>query len=115
MSSVLHTIKRIILWSYGRTTWQYDVLCALIVAFVFLTPKTWFEQGKLDGRGLHQNGFMAAERLFLRPEVLGPNPDAQAVERGVQRVTGRPGLKVRSWRALRTEDGQIAVYEVDIE
>ncbi len=115
MSNVLRTLKSIILWSYGRTTWQYDVLCVLIVAFVFLTPKTWFEQSKLDAVRLHQNGFMAAEKLLLRPDVLGPNPDAQAVERGVQRLTGRPDLKVKSWRALRTEDGQIAVYEVDIE
>ena len=115
MSSVLRTIKSIIFWSYGRTTWQYDVLCALIVAFVFLTPISWFAQGKLEGRGLHQNGFMAAEKLFLSPDVLGQNPDTKAVEQGVQRVTGRPDLRVKSWRALRTEEGRIAVYEVDIE
>ena len=24
--------KKVILWSYGRTTWQYDVLCVLILA-----------------------------------------------------------------------------------
>jgi hypothetical protein len=58
---------------------------------------------------------MAAEKLLLRPDVLGPNPDAQAVERGVQRVTGRPDVRVKGFRALRTEDGRIAVYEVDIE
>ncbi len=115
MSSILRTIKRIVLWSYGRTTWQYDVLCVLIVAFVFLTPKSWFEQGKLQGRGLHQNSFMAAEKLFLRPDNLGANPDSKAVEQGVQRLTGRPDARVKGWRALRTEDGRIAVYEVDIE
>jgi len=115
MKKVLRTVKSIIFWSYGRTAWQYDVLCALIVAFVFLTPKTWFEQSKLDAVRLHQNGFMAAEKLLLRPQDLGPNPDAQAVERGVQRLTGRPDLRVKAWRALRTEDGRIAVYEVDIE
>jgi hypothetical protein len=39
---VLNVLKRIVFWSYGRTTWQYDVLCLLILAFVFLTPKSWF-------------------------------------------------------------------------
>jgi hypothetical protein len=35
-------MKNIINWSYERGTWQYDVLCLLIIAFIFLTPKTWF-------------------------------------------------------------------------
>jgi hypothetical protein len=35
-------MKRIINWGYDRGTWQYDVLCLIILAFIFLTPKTWF-------------------------------------------------------------------------
>ena len=37
-------MKRIINWSYDRGTWQYDVLCLLILMFIFLTPKAWFVQ-----------------------------------------------------------------------
>ena len=29
---LLNVFKRIVFWSYGRTTWQYDILCALILA-----------------------------------------------------------------------------------
>lgn len=35
-------MRNIINWSYERGTWQYDVLCLLIIAFIFLTPKAWF-------------------------------------------------------------------------
>ncbi len=35
-------MKKIILWNHERGTWQYDVFCLLIIAFIFLTPKTWF-------------------------------------------------------------------------
>jgi hypothetical protein len=35
-------MKGIINWNYERGTWQYDVLCLLIIAFIFLTPKAWF-------------------------------------------------------------------------
>ncbi len=38
------SIKKFILWNYERGTWQYDVFCLLIIAFIFLTPKTWFEK-----------------------------------------------------------------------
>lgn len=35
-------MRKIILWDYSRGTWQYDLFCLLIVAFIFLTPKAWF-------------------------------------------------------------------------
>lgn len=37
-------LKKIVLWNYSRGTWQYDLFCLLIIAFIFLTPKTWFEK-----------------------------------------------------------------------
>jgi hypothetical protein len=37
-------LKNLILWNYERGTWPYDIFCLLIVAFIFLTPKAWFEK-----------------------------------------------------------------------
>ena len=36
------TLYRIIVWSYDRGTLPYDVLCALILAFIFLVPRSCF-------------------------------------------------------------------------
>ncbi len=36
--------RRFILWDYLRGTWQYDIFCLLIIAFIFLTPKAWFDK-----------------------------------------------------------------------
>ncbi|MFN6964249.1 MAG: hypothetical protein ACK4S4_10850 [Pyrinomonadaceae bacterium] len=47
-------MKRWILWDYERGTWQYDIFCLMIIAFIFLTPKEWF-----DGR----------EKLATRPQT----------------------------------------------
>ena len=35
-------LKRFILWDFPRASWQYDVVVALILAFIFLTPRDWF-------------------------------------------------------------------------
>jgi len=35
-------LKRFILWDYPRGGWQYDVMCALIVLFIFVAPRQWF-------------------------------------------------------------------------
>jgi hypothetical protein len=35
---------RILIWSYERGTIPYDVICVLILAFVFLTPRSCFDR-----------------------------------------------------------------------
>ncbi|MGE0131055.1 MAG: hypothetical protein AB7U82_23500 [Blastocatellales bacterium] len=42
MKSVLVGIKNVLLWSYGRGTWQYDALCLGIILAVFLVPSRYF-------------------------------------------------------------------------
>src|SRR4030095_17190872 len=42
MGFIFDTAKKIVFWNYSRTSWQWDVLCVLILAFIFLTPKSWF-------------------------------------------------------------------------
>ena len=35
-------LVRVIFWSYERGTWPYDVAVAVIVFFVLLSPRSWF-------------------------------------------------------------------------
>ena len=35
-------VKRFLLWSFDRGSIQYDVICALILAFIFLVPSSRF-------------------------------------------------------------------------
>ena len=39
----LSSVFRIVFWTYQRGSWQYDLICILILAFIFLTPKTVFD------------------------------------------------------------------------
>lgn len=36
-------IGQVVFWRYSRGSWQYDILCGLILAFIFLTPKNVFD------------------------------------------------------------------------
>ena len=40
MKSLLIGIKNVVLWSYARGTWQYDILCALIVLTLLFWPSS---------------------------------------------------------------------------
>ena len=42
MRIVLSTLKKILFWSYDRGTWQYDIMCVLILAFIFFGPNSIF-------------------------------------------------------------------------
>lgn len=35
-------LRRLILWDYQRGVWQYDVICGIILLFVFFAPSRWF-------------------------------------------------------------------------
>jgi len=36
-------VNRSIFWAYGRGSWQYDLIVAAILAFIFLSPRAWFD------------------------------------------------------------------------
>lgn len=36
-------MKRFLLWSFERGSIQYDVICVVILAFIFITPQTFFD------------------------------------------------------------------------
>ncbi len=50
--------KNLLVWSYDRGTLQYDIICALILAFVFFVPPSCFAPRKPAGtasRAVSQN------------------------------------------------------------
>jgi hypothetical protein len=36
------TIRNIFVWTFERGTLQYDIICALILAFIFFVPRSCF-------------------------------------------------------------------------
>jgi len=51
---------RTVFWAYERGTWQYDLIVIAILAFIFLSPRTWFDdRPTLELTDLrHQQGFV---------------------------------------------------------
>jgi hypothetical protein len=112
MKSFLRAIRAIVLWSYSRKTWQYDVLCALILAFIFLTPKSWFETSEPTHTPAHQS--RVASVLLVDQQTLSAQPDKAEIERRVRLLTDRPETQVTNVRAVRDAAGRTIAYEVDI-
>jgi hypothetical protein len=57
---IKHGIRHTVLWAYERGTWQYDLIVLAILAFIFLSPRNWFnDRPTLELTDLrHQQGFV---------------------------------------------------------
>jgi hypothetical protein len=103
-------LKKIFFWSYARNTWQYDLLCLLILAFIFLTPQDWFENKELRYRKAQRSAPIV---LLAGPEDKA-ELDHRELERRVRIATGRADAIITGVRPRRDSDGKIVAYEVDI-
>ena len=58
-------VTRSIFWSYQRGSWQYDIIVAAILAFIFLSPRGWFnDRPTLQLTDLrHQQGIVEMGRV----------------------------------------------------
>jgi len=42
MAKLGGTIRNVLVWTYSRGTIPYDIICALVLLFIFLTPRSCF-------------------------------------------------------------------------
>ena len=109
---LLTTLKKIFFWNYARNTWQWDLLCVVILIFIFLTPNRWFWSGEPGQRTVHQSPVV--KTLVLTPEVVGSEEDKSRIEQQVKALTGRTDVEVLAVRKVLDPSGKIRSFEVDI-
>ena len=79
----------------------------LILVFIFLTPKSWFENTEFR-RQTKQT------KVVFSAEVVGSKADRSAIEQRAREVAGRPESQVIDVRERRDGSGKLIGYEVDI-
>jgi hypothetical protein len=108
MGLLQNTLRRIFFWTYPRTSWQWDVLCVLILVFIFLTPKSWFENTAF------QRTHAAQTTVVLSADVIGAQADKGAIEKQARQASGKTNAQVVALRERRDPNGKLIAYEVDI-
>ena len=107
MGFVSSTFRKLVFWNYERTSWQWDVLCVLILVFIFLTPKSWFANTSYKG-------LAPQATVIIGVEVLGTQPDRGEIERWAKQTARRPDGKIIEIRPQHDANGKLTAYEVDI-
>jgi L-asparagine transporter-like permease len=109
---LLKAIKKLFFWNFARNTWQWDILCVVILIFIFLTPKSWFENSERRSAYLHQSPIVST--LLVGPELIENAKDKGEIEQRVRALTGRRDIRVLDVRKVVDRDGKPKAYEVDI-
>lgn len=79
MKLLFTTLKKTLFWSYERGSWQYDVMCVLILAFVFFAPNSLF----------HSTDAVKRPRLITSDELGSNNADAETIRQYLSKTDGK--------------------------
>ena len=115
-------VTRTILWSYERGTWQYDLLVLAILAFIFLTPRAWFQdrptlqltdlrhnQGFVEmGHGQEGWTYLVDARLV---DSLAPRKTEDAIRETLRERLNKP-FTLKSFEPIRDQNNVILGYRV---
>lgn len=130
MNRLWRGIVGTIFWSYERGSWPYDVMVLAILAFVLLTPRSWFHdqpQSKAfqdsGVRLIDQNPSDRTRTYRLDARLLDPKKPAPRtgpeLERETHDVLSRNVDDLRGQRfqvvritAVRADDGSVQSYDV---
>lgn len=100
---MIASVKNFIQWRHERGTWQYDVFCLLIVAFIFLTPKAWFDKKER----------LATQTARLIVKAQDFSPDKIEMEKRVRELSGDKNAQILDWRETKNAAGE-TIYEIEI-
>jgi hypothetical protein len=85
----MRSIGRFLFWDYPRASWQYDVMVAVILCFIFATPREIFrDQAKAPGIVMLHGG------VWIEPQKLANVPQSQLVARATAIVNERYKTRV---------------------
>lgn len=120
----LSGLGSVIFWVYGRGTVQYDILCGLILAFIFLTPRYFFQDWPVFN---NPNQFSFGDQIVntfdhngnpvlnisaqLIPGSMDNSAVVKAARSQLQKSLNRP-ISIVDVKPIRGENGETVGYSV---
>lgn len=95
MRLVFSTLKKVLFWSYERGSWQYDVMCVLILLFIFAVPNRVLHSAQATDAKV-----ALANPIYVSREEVGQVDPARVNEVIAERLSQKYGHNVT---IMRTE------------
>jgi hypothetical protein len=131
MRTLWKSLGRVIFWSFERGTWPYDIAVVVIILFVLLSPRSWFQDrpplgstpspGMVQLTGSDSTGGTETYRVDARLLSQLPTPESQlehdlheAMRQSVQALHNARSFEIVRIEPIRGDDGSVTYYDVSI-
>ncbi len=94
MRRLWHALRPAVFWTYRRGSWQYDVIVALILVFIFVTPRSWFRDQPRPQQIVMLHGEQGSSVYLIDPGLV-PDSTPERLQAQI-----RPLLEKRIGRKL---------------
>jgi hypothetical protein len=133
MRTLWRALVRTVFWSFERGTWPYDVAVALIIAFVLLSPRSWFDDrpplgpppspAMVQFRSIDKAGEIETYRVdarLLASQIHTPESQLEhdlhdAMHKNVDNLHDTNSFEIVRIEPIRGDDGMVAFYDVSIK
>jgi hypothetical protein len=82
----MRTLRRLFFWEFKRTSWQWDIIVTLILAFIFLTPRGVFRD---QPRAASIQMLPAQQGFLIESKLLADVPEADQARKAAELVNQR--------------------------
>ncbi len=82
----MRTLRRLIFWDFRRTSWQWDIVVTLILAFIFLMPRDIFRD---QPRAASIQMLPAQQGYLIELKLLEDVPEADMPRKATELVNQR--------------------------
>lgn len=109
-------LRRFIFWEFARATWQYDVMVGLILAFVFLTPRSFFKDQPKAASVVLLPGEGGSGTFLIDPSLLAGVPEADRYAKATALVNARykTNKPVTHLEPVYDDDQQVIGYSASV-
>jgi hypothetical protein len=102
--------RKLIFWEFPRGSWQYDLVVAAILIFIFATPRSWFGDQPRAANIVLISDNHGSQQLFLESDLLAGVPETGRPAVATELIRKRTGKRVHVSRVepIRDEaDGEL--------
>ena len=96
------TLKKLIFWEFSRGSRPYDLACALILAFIFLTPREFFRDQPRPKSVALLPSEPGSSHFWIEPERLHATDEAGRAREAEVLVHEQAGSRDRTLVRLET-------------
>jgi hypothetical protein len=106
-------MKQLIFWDFPRTSWPYNIVVALILAFIFLTPRGFFKDQPRAASVVRLPIEGRSDVFWIAPSLLTAGTEDERIKQAAEVIKKRVAKEVHIVRlepVLTSEDEDVEGY-----